>query len=218
MKFSQPWRVTFLQPRRSSRARADNRFIYDKQASVNLLQPIKKRWNQWIQARCIFSCIRQGRSRVPARLSCLSVLRVLHPEAVIRLMDWSVSSWQWDKSNRLNNGICLTINFKVESLISKPDKRRLSKPLSRLRLSVPAEQNDISEHESYMQTNKWIPVSVSPGSTISFICASLTATAQHRSSVRKVGQLGELSADTHNDEQPDKMRSFRPARNNKGNI
>lgn len=57
-------------------------------------------------------------------------------------------------------------------------------------------------------------LSASPGCTIrSFICESLTPTAQHRSSVRKPGQLCELNADTHNEEQPDIIRSFKPVRN-----
>lgn len=59
-----------------------------------------------------------------------------------------------------------------------------------------------------------IIMSASPGSTIrSFICESLTPTAQHKSSVRKPGQLCELNADTHNEEQPDIIKSFKPVRN-----
>lgn len=73
-------------------------------------------------------------------------------------------------------------------------------------------------NDSLQLTPYTVPViiimSASPGSTIrSFICESLTPTAQHKSSVRKPGQLCELNADTHNEEQPDIIKSFKPVRN-----
>lgn len=74
---------------------------------------------------------------VPARLNSRSVVRVLEPVAVSRLMDWSVRTGQCDRSNLLSNGMCLIISFSVESLTSRPDNRKVNKPFSLLRVSLP---------------------------------------------------------------------------------
>lgn len=74
---------------------------------------------------------------LPARLTSLRVLRVLEPKAVSKLMDWSVRTGQCDRSNLLSNGMCLITSFSVESLTSRPANRKVNKPFSLLRFSLP---------------------------------------------------------------------------------
>lgn len=67
----------------------------------------------------------------------MRVLRVLEPIAVSRLIDWSVTPGQCDRSNLFNKGMCLIISFSVESLTSRPDNLKDNKPFNLLRFSLP---------------------------------------------------------------------------------
>lgn len=140
MKASQAFLDTPLQPRKSRTDMHERRRRYFRHVSVSLLQPGRRHMQASAHAPASapnLPCERLIPRGLPPRLSSESVFLVEEPTAVSRLMEWSVRLLQWDRSSLVKWGMWRMTRRTVESLMSRPARRKYCIFRSWLRLSQP---------------------------------------------------------------------------------
>lgn len=144
-------------------------------------------------------------------MSSVRLFRVCVPGAARRATDESVIFLQWDSSSLSSCVMWRCSSFRMDSLVSRPDRRSVTRFLSRLRDdSEPANHRHPREEKACAKMEPEGGGARPGGMIRSLICASLMPSHQRRSRSCRQGRVGETRADRQDQAKPATLSSLRP--------